>query len=302
MSKTRVLIVDSNVKNIAVLEPMLAKYFNVLCVTSAEHMRVQLNQKIPHIIILNTQLQDESGFDVLKELKHGNLTQHIPVLVLCNGVDREDATTAIELGAWDYLSKPFNEVITVTRLKNLLEIKQKSDLLEVLASIDSLTEIPNKPYFEEHFSREFRRCMRGSMPISLVVIDIDFFKRYNEYYGHKKGDDCLKKVASTLVANCQRGSDFVARIDGARFAAVLSGCDKEQALGLCCKLKAAIQDLDIPHLDSPISDCVTITQGIAAIEEQDIDYSCSEMMVEALQALERAQVEGRDTYRAVESL
>ncbi|TLX51485.1 diguanylate cyclase response regulator [Pseudoalteromonas ruthenica] len=295
MRPARILVVDDDELNRVILEKTLIPKHNVICVESAETMFEWLATNSVDLILLDIVMPGMDGYEALRKLKHGERTQPIPVIIISANDSLVDEAKGLELGAMDYITKPFGSAIVRARVKNQLTIKQKNDLLEMLASIDGLTEIPNRRYFDEQLSREWRRSVRAGLPLSVVLIDIDFFKRYNDHYGHQRGDECLKKVASTLVANCQRGSDFVARYGGEEFAAVLPGSEEGTAMALAQKLKRVIEELNVAHIDSPVADHVTISMGVSTYPGFGDAQSESQLIERADRGLYKAKQQGRNT-------
>ena len=294
MKSAKILIVDDDELNQVILTKTLTPQYQVHCVNDAEAMFAWLEDNCVDLILLDIMMPGMDGYEALKQLKHDDRTQPIPVIIISANDSSGDEAKGLELGAMDYITKPFGSAIVRARVKNQLTIKQKNDLLEMLASIDGLTEIPNRRYFDEHFAREWRRSVRSGLPLSVLLIDIDYFKRYNDNYGHQKGDECLKKVASALVNNCQRGSDFIARYGGEEFVAVLPGSEEDTAMALANKLCRVIRELNIPHIDSPIAEHITISIGATTFNGDNND-SCEMALIEnADKAMYQAKKAGRN--------
>jgi len=293
LKKAKVLIVDDDPLNRLVLEKTLADEHEVFLVESGEKALTFLKTTTVDLIILDIVMPGINGYEVLVQLKENPVTQTIPVIFISANTSHDDEAKGFDLGAMDYIAKPFSTVIVRARVRNQLLIKQKNDLLEMLASIDGLTEIPNRRYLDENLSREWRRSRRSSTPLSVILMDIDHFKRYNDCYGHRAGDDCLKRVAHALVGECQRGCDFVARYGGEEFAAVLPGMGKQEALAFANKLRDAVNSLYIPHKASLNAEHVTISLGIATTETGQI-YAEQVLLEEADLGLYQAKDSGRD--------
>ncbi|WP_462159136.1 diguanylate cyclase [Pseudoalteromonas sp. GB56] len=300
MKSAKILVVDDDELNQVILTKTLTPKYQVHCVSSAIEMFAWLEDNTVDLILLDIIMPQMNGYEALKQLKHGERTQAIPVIIISANDSNDDEAKGLELGAMDYITKPFGSAIVRARVKNQLTIKQKNDLLEMLASIDGLTEIPNRRYFDEHFAREWRRSARAGLPLSVLMIDIDFFKRYNDHYGHQKGDECLKRVAQALVNNCQRGSDFVARYGGEEFVAVLPGSENETAMALANKLCNVVRDLSITHIDSPVADRITVSIGATTFVD-GCDDSCEmELVEQADKAMYKAKQLGRNGFASYE--
>lgn len=294
MSKrAKVLIVDDDPINRLVLEKTLKAEHDVFLVESGEKALTFVKTAQVDLIILDVIMPGIDGYQVLVELKENPITQSIPIIFISANRSHDDEAKGLELGAMDYITKPFSPSIVRVRVCNQLLIKQKNDLLEMLASIDGLTEIPNRRYLDENLSREWRRSKRSVTPLSVLLMDIDHFKRYNDCYGHRAGDECLKNVAQALAAQCERGSDFIARYGGEEFAAVLPGIDKHEAMEFANKLRNAVNALNIEHKASLNADHITISIGIATTQSGKV-YAEQALLEEADLGLYAAKDAGRD--------
>ena len=177
--------------------------------------------------------------------------------------DEVNEAEALSLGAVDYILKPFVPTLIRLRVKNHLEMKQQRDLLHRLALTDGLCAIPNRRAFDACLDREWRRAMRGRTAVSLILIDIDHFKAYNDQYGHLAGDDCLRQVAQALAATAQHAGDCLARFGGEEFVCLLPGSEAAMALALAEALRAGVKALHLEHRASPIAPWVTVSLGVA---------------------------------------
>ncbi|MEH6394040.1 diguanylate cyclase domain-containing protein [Pseudoalteromonas sp.] len=293
LKKAKILIVDDDPLNRLVLEKTLANDHEIFLVESGEKALTFVKSTQVDLIILDIVMPGINGYEVLVRLKENPTTQTIPVIFISANTSHDDEAKGFELGAMDYIAKPFSTAIVRARVRNQLLIKKKNDLLEMLASIDGLTEIPNRRYLDENLSREWRRSRRAGTPLSVLLMDIDHFKRYNDCYGHRAGDDCLKRVAHALVAACERGTDFVARYGGEEFAAVLPNINQQDAWEFANKLRDAVNALNIPHKASLNADHITISIGIATTEFGQV-YAEHTLLEEADLGLYEAKDTGRD--------
>ncbi|MBB1505327.1 MAG: diguanylate cyclase (GGDEF)-like protein [Pseudoalteromonas rhizosphaerae] len=293
LKKAKILIVDDDPLNRLVLEKTLANDHEIFLVESGEKALTFVKSTAVDLIILDIVMPGINGYEVLIQLKENSTTHAIPVIFISANTSHDDEAKGFELGAMDYIAKPFSPAIVRARVRNQLLIKQKNDLLEMLASIDGLTEIPNRRYLDESLSREWRRSRRAGTPLSVLLIDIDHFKRYNDCYGHRAGDDCLKRVAHALVAACERGTDFVARYGGEEFAAVLPDINQYEALEFANKLRDAVNALAIPHKASLNAAHITISIGVATTEFGQV-YAEHILLEEADLGLYQAKDSGRD--------
>ncbi|MDP1957342.1 MAG: diguanylate cyclase, partial [Rhodocyclaceae bacterium] len=149
-----------------------------------------------------------------------------------------------------------------------IALKLKADLLEMHALLDGLTNIHNRRRFDESFASEWKRALRGSTPLSLIMLDIDYFKPYNDNYGHGAGDDCLRKVAATLAAAAERPGDLVARYGGEEFVVLLPETDEEGAARIAEHLRSQVEALQLPHGHSAAAAWLTVSAGVSCIVPQ----------------------------------
>ena len=165
--------------------------------------------------------------------------------------------------------------------------------LQRLTFIDGLTGIANRRHFDQVLDREWRRALRGQKPLSLILSDIDFFKNYNDHYGHLEGDDCLRRVAKALTKVARRPGDLVARYGGEEFEVILPDTDSENASKLAEKARTAVLSLEIPHGSSEVSDYVSISLGVAS-SNPDSDLSSHKLIEAADKSLYSAKLKGRN--------
>ena len=183
-----------------------------------------------------------------------------------------------------------------SKSNELLKLKEVNLQLESLSSHDGLTGIPNRRNFDNFIMVHWKNASREQQPLALIMIDIDYFKVYNDTYGHLSGDYCLTLVAKTLVSNIKRPNDLVARYGGEEFIAVLPNTDKEGALFVAERMRKSIEKLAIKHEHSTVADCVTISLGVANIIPQP-SGSIADFIRSVDDALYLAKQEGRNRVR-----
>jgi diguanylate cyclase (GGDEF)-like protein len=186
------------------------------------------------------------------------------------------------------------ELLQVTRL-----LEEANEKLLRLSSLDGLTEVANRRAFDEFLSRAWRYAVRRSAPLSLVLVDIDHFKEYNDTHGHQRGDDCLKQVAQTLSHALQRPTDLVARYGGEEFAVVLPDTDTRGAAVVAETLRARVEQLRVAHADSSLDERVTISLGVATTTPT-LQTAPQSLVAAADRALYQAKHEGRNRVRAAD--
>ena len=178
--------------------------------------------------------------------------------------------------------------------ENLSQLNQK---LEQISNTDTLTNLANRRHFDETLAKEISRHSRQSISLALIICDIDYFKQYNDTYGHQQGDKCLRQVANSIKKTSARGEDLVARYGGEEFAVILPNTNEEQASKIAEKIRARVHDLDLSHKTSEVSDHVSVSLGFACVIP-DSGTTMSDLIEDADRALYRAKREGRNRVRA----
>lgn len=243
----RILIVDDEAINIQVLYQILKQDYSVFMASNGQQAIEFCNNQLPDLILLDIVMPNLDGYEVCRRLKKNQLTQNIPVIFITaqHSVDAE--TKGLEAGAVDFISKPISPAIVKARVKTHLTLKRQTDLLRELAFIDGLTGVANRRFFDEALQTEWRQCRRQQTPLALVMIDIDYFKYYNDHHGHQAGDECLRAVAHALKEQMMRPHDLIARYGGEEFACLLPDTDVLGAWHKAEQLRAAVEQLAIPH-------------------------------------------------------
>jgi len=297
--KQRVLIVDDAPANINILGGALISDYNINVATNgADALRLVNSATPPDIVLLDIMMPGMDGYEVCRSIKSDQTSRNIPVIFITAKSEEEDETRGFELGAIDYITKPFSVSIVKARVRTHLELKRRGDLLEEMASIDGLTGIPNRRGFDRVLEKEWRRADRASNWLSLIMIDIDFFKAFNDKYLHLAGDDCLKAVARDLVSAPSRAGDFVARYGGEEFAAVLPDTDSRGAVTVAEKMRERIMSLDIKHYSSAVADRITISLGTASLIPGD-GWGPDTLIENADKMLFEAKRNGRNRVKSV---
>jgi diguanylate cyclase (GGDEF)-like protein len=246
--------------------------FELMVAQSGEETLKHVERIIPDIILLDVLMPGIDGFETCRRLKENATTQDIPVIFMTALADTVDKVNGFEVGGVDYITKPFQveEVLvrvdmhlTIHHLQKELEARNRE--LARLVNIDDLTQIANRRYFGSYLQQEWRRAVRGQHYISLIFIDVDHFKLYNDHYGHQAGDDCLKQVAQVFAQVTQRPADLAARYGGEEFVILLPDTEPEGAEHVAKDIQKALQQLHIPHAQSSVSSSVTCSMGIACM-------------------------------------
>jgi diguanylate cyclase (GGDEF)-like protein len=264
--KAKLLVVDDQPINIQVMYQAFGSDYQVFMATSGDQALTICNNNPPDLILLDIVMPGMDGFEVCKRLKADEATSHIPVIFVTAHTDAAQETHGLSLGAVDFIAKPVNPNVVRARVKTHLTLKFQSDLLRQLVFLDGLSGVFNRRYFDQQIAIEWSRSSRNNLPLSLILLDVDFFKLYNDHYGHQAGDDALRLIAVTLKSCLRRPADLVARYGGEEFACVLPETSYEDALALAHELERKVRDRGIAHQASTTAPVITISVGIATRE------------------------------------
>ena len=288
----RLLIVDDDPNNIRLLASIFDQDYDILfALNGVEAIDISLRER-PDLIILDVMMPDLDGYTVCKTIKNHPHTKDIPIVFLTSHCDAEEEIRGLEMGAADFISKPFYPKIVKIRVSNQIELKYAREKLTKLAITDGLTGIANRRYFDDQLAHEWTRARRLNQTLAIAMIDVDWFKKYNDHYGHQGGDDCLRQVANVLSNVAKRDSDFVARYGGEEFAIILPMTQAENALELSKNICLALSNLELPHALSDFGH-VTLSVGVAVGCPKQ-NTTPHNLLINADKALYTAKEKGRN--------
>lgn len=210
-------------------------------------------------------LDVKTGVDVVRRMKANEQTAATPVIVVSGRNDAKEQARAFEAGAADYLARPISAPLLLARVGAHIELQQSRDLLTSFALVDPLTGIGNRRRFQASLEQEWRRSQRNRQPLSVAIIDIDEFSKFNDFYGRAKGDDCLRTIAESLRGVTRRAGDLMARYGDDQFALILPESNGDAARSQLARLLASIRLLAIPNRKSTCSDRVTVTAAAVTL-------------------------------------
>jgi len=266
------------------------------------------------LILLDVLMPGDSGIDACRNIKKNPATEDIPIIMMTASENVTHLKDAFEAGAMDYLTKPFNRIELLVRIRSALRLKHAIDQrklheqalvataerlklsnarLETLSTMDDLTGIYNRRHFDSVLVKEYRRAQRYRGRLSLIMIDIDQFKEFNDRYGHQAGDNCLRAVARELAAAVNRSHDMVARYGGEEFAIILPGATPSGAQALAEELCQRVAGLVVSHNGGADTLSTTISVGVAS-QTPDRDSLSESLIRQADQALYRSKSDGRN--------
>ncbi|MCE1226652.1 MAG: diguanylate cyclase [Geobacteraceae bacterium] len=291
--KLMILLVDDAPTNIQMLNETLKDGYHLFFATSGRDALRIASESVPDLILLDVIMPEMDGYEVCRKLKADPVLRNVPIIFITAMNQQEDEAIGLELGAVDYITKPFNPTIVRLRIRNQIELKRQRDMLARLSHLDGLTGIPNRRALDEALEREWRRGTRSLRPLSLLMMDIDHFKAYNDSCGHLAGDDCLRVFAQSLKIPLGRAADFVGRYGGEEFLAILPETDEKGAMIVAREILEGLAELAIPHPASPLGMTVTASIGIAtAVADRGHEHSW--LLQGADNALYQAKQEGRN--------
>ncbi len=261
--RPRLLVVDDQAANIQTLYQAFHVDHQVLMATGGEQALKLATAQQPDLVLLDVVMPGMDGYAVCRALKAEQSTRDIPVIFVTANDDEAAETLGLELGAVDFIRKPINPNIVRARVKTHLTLKAHADLLRQWVYLDGLTGVSNRRAFDERLASEWSRAARNGSALSVVLLDVDFFKRFNDHYGHQAGDDCLRQVAACLRRSVRRPADLVARYGGEEFACVLPETDAAGAQALARQLCSNVAALALPHGASDVAGVVTVSLGVA---------------------------------------
>lgn len=259
----RLLIVDDQPVNIQALYQAFSDDHQVLMATSGAQALALAASAQPDLVLIDVVMPDMNGHEVCRRLKAEPATRDIPVIFVTAHDDEAAEMLGLELGAVDFINKPISSNIVRARVKTHLTLKAQSDLLRQWVYIDGLTGARNRRYFDERLASEWGRAVRNRSELSAVLVDVDFFKRYNDHYGHQAGDDCLRRVAAGLGAALKRPGDMLTRYGGEEFAVLLPETPLEGARVVARQLGEQVAALDIVHAMSDVAPHVSVSLGVS---------------------------------------
>lgn len=291
--RPKILVVDDIPSNVHVLSRILKDDYDIYFATDGEKALDLVQARMPDLVLLDIMMPGMDGFEVCRRIKDDPTTHDIPVIFISAKSEVEDETRGLEVGAIDFITKPISPPIVKARVRNHLLLKRQTDLLRSLSFLDGLTGIANRRRFDETMAREWRRCARSHLPLSLVILDVDHFKAYNDQYGHQAGDECLRIVAEVLAERARRPSDLVARYGGEEFVCLLPETDGPGATRVAEGFRIGVAERRIPHAQSPVAPYVTVSLGVATVIPST-ESSPEKLAEMADQLLYRAKRTGRN--------
>lgn len=295
--RATILLVDDVPANLSVLSSILREDYRVQLATSGAKALALVAASSPDLILLDVMMPEMDGYEVCKRLKANPDTCDIPVLFVTARNQTEDEELGLTLGAMDYIHKPISPPIIKARVRNHISLKLQTDALKRLSFMDGLTQVANRRRFDDTLDNELRRAARQQHELSLLMLDVDYFKLFNDHHGHGLGDQCLTRVAQAMQAEMNRPMDLLARYGGEEFVVLLPETDLEGARKVAESLRRTVAAMQISHGHSPAAAHITISIGIACNSQSETN-SAEELLNLADQALYLAKQSGRNQVKS----
>jgi len=305
----KVLLVDDTKTERLILSSFLEKLGHTVVTAENGKLAVKLYQEEkPDLVLLDVIMPEMDGHEAAGQMRQDE-SVWVPIIFLSGRVDPEDIFAGIEAGGDDYLTKPFDfriieaKMISMQRIakmrRKLINVSTELEIvnfeLKKLANVDGLTGLANRRYLDKYLRVEISRSLRNGHQLAVLLCDVDHFKKYNDRFGHLKGDDCLKSVAKAMQGVCKRASDLVARYGGEEFAVVLPDTDVEGARRIAQSMCNAVSGLKLAYPESEHK-VVTMSLG-GCIEQLDKVHDAAFLLKRADDALYEAKESGRNKIK-----
>ena len=300
----KILIVDDSILNEEMLRVMLTADMTVSDGAGQDHYILDfaktgtqalemIAENRPDLILLDIVMPGMSGFDVLARLQESESTKSIPVIFITGLNDESNEERGLICGAVDYITRPFHKAVVLARIRTHKRIVEQMRLIEIYSLIDPLTNISNRRSFDFQIKEIWGRAARKKESVSVLMLDVDNFKNYNDTYGHQQGDAALKVIANTITTALKRSSDMAFRWGGEEFAAVLVDTTLDGAVIVAERIRESVEGAAIPDIGGGAPHNITVSVGVAS-QNPGNDNNYPELIRLADLALYNAKNSGRN--------
>ena len=290
--RPRLLVVDDQADSREALAALFATDHEVRTAAGARDALQACAAAAPDLVLLDVVMPEVDGFQLCERLRSDPATRDIPVIFVTGQADDAAEARALDVGGVDFITKPVNPRVCRARVRTHLQLKRQADLLRSWVYVDGLTAIANRRCFEERAAAEQARAQRVGAPLSVLMIDLDRFKAFNDRHGHLAGDECMRRVAAALEDALKRPTDLLARYGGEEFVALLPDTGLDGALEVAARMRRSLQVAAIPH-GAPGMPLVTASIG-AACQTAGSPGDLADLLRAADERLYAAKAQGRD--------
>jgi diguanylate cyclase (GGDEF)-like protein len=270
IGKNSILVIDDEKSNLMVLNKILSPEFTVFTAKSGGEGLSRIGAEPPDLILLDIVMPGMNGYEVLKTLQDAPETRSIPVIII-TGLDNDaDEEKCLDLGAVDYIAKPFRNAIVLARVRTQMRIVRQIRVIERLGMVDPLTNIPNRRCFDDHLAVEWRRALREKKPVAFLMMDVDKFKTYNDTYGHPQGDALLRTIAGIFSSAARRPGDLAARLGGEEFGVLLPDTELAAALKIAEDIRSKVEAARIPAAAGVLTSATISIGAVSVVPAADM--------------------------------
>ncbi|OKY26630.1 diguanylate cyclase [Thalassotalea sp. PP2-459] len=271
------LCIDDESANLKILASIFKDTYKVVaCKQPTQALAIALDV-LPDLILLDVVMPDINGFELYEQFKEQPEVKHIPIIFITGLQSAEDEEKGLVLGACDYIQKPFNYGIVRVRVNTHMEIIRQRKLLESFAHIDSLTELPNRRKWQDDSANQWEFAKANNKRLVLGIVDIDFFKKYNDSYGHQQGDIVLRKVANAIRRVLFEHDGAIYRCGGEEFYFYFPSEKRTNIEEILAQCLEAVSSLEIQHQSSLASSILTASLGAVEVQPKD-EHSVDSML------------------------
>ncbi len=291
----KILIVDDSIIILKALMDILSADYEIVTLADGLETLHTAKRIKPALILLDIIMPKTNGFNVIAELKADQETENIPVIFITGLNDEVNEERGFEAGAVDYITKPFRPRTVRARVRTHVSLFLYQKRIEAMMVTDGLTGVLNRRGYGEALERLWKQAYRDKKLFSMLMIDIDFFKLYNDFYGHQSGDKILVAVAQAIKGSASRPSDVSARYGGEEFAVLLPNTNEEGCRVIANKILDSVRSLGIRHERSKVADFITVSiGGTTAIPGEHIGFDDFVKIADVM--LYRAKNNGRNMF------
>ncbi|NOU50413.1 diguanylate cyclase [Pseudoalteromonas sp. JBTF-M23] len=266
-----ILVVEDDDINFLVIHKILSSNYTVERCVSGDDCIKFCESKTPDVILMDVEMPGLDGLETCKVLKNRDVTKDIPVIFVTSHREDHEQTLCWQAGGSDFVIKPVNALTLLHRVGAQVKLQYQYKKLKKMVFVDGLTQVYNRHYLTSELVKRLSYAKRNGTAFSLLMADIDWFKKYNDFYGHLTGDECLKQVAQIIETNHLRGEDAVVRYGGEEFVCIMPQVDKYGLETLTNKLKQRIEEAYISHEGSPFGNITLSIGGVYSNSVSNVD-------------------------------